>query len=293
MKKAIIALIATVLILLCVILIANADRNSQDPVVIFDRIGERIPSKDQLEIIGLSRWDKNEIVLNEEFVAKYLEKHTKEELLEKTVKLYERMRTEYTASGEFIDIRDGEWHSSSATTCRCQGLTTLLNLALQANGIERFCVTADMAGKPGYYTENPDARPQPFEETVYGEFYQRDGTDVHTETRTSTGTVRYYGDYAILTVDQWWYNKGEYGWKGGIFFDELPSWGRENYSELYYKGKLIQEAQSAQELLSGTAGIGTIDINGTPYEVSQVSATARGFGWESTHTFMDVCKTSE
>lgn len=217
MKKEVIVIISILLIMLCVIFIATANNNSQDPVVIFDRIGERIPSKDQLEKMGLSRWSENEIVLNEEFVAKYLEKHTKEELLEKTVELYETIRTDYTGTRK-ADIRDGAWHSSNATACRCQSSTTLLNLALQVNDIEIPCITADMAGKPGYYTENPDARPQPFEETVYGQFYRRDGTDVHTETRTSTGTVRYYGDYAILTVDQWWYNKGEYGWKGGIFF---------------------------------------------------------------------------
>ena len=298
-------IIITSIILVCVISIAVSKMVAYNntPVVLFDKVitnidkiyaiktdneeKERLKDEtnDLLDALNLSHYDDEEVV-GEEFVQQYLEEHTKEEFLHNTIKLYIFLRNS-SALGSFGNIRDERWHAIHEEDCQCQRLTTLLNLAFEANNIEIKGVTSDMAGATGYYTENPNAEPLSFEETHSGRFYDRDGTNGRDESKTDTGVVTYYGDYAILSVTRYVYQKGQYGWRNGIFYDELPSWECRRYCELYYKGEFIQEADSTWELLNGKSCV--IDINGKLYEIGQISVkTYNHAGYADTHTFIDI-----
>lgn len=299
--------------MLCTILIFGIRIYNQNPKVIlnkaianFDRMVmniERINAKtvdgaekdnlqDEihtlLQKLGLSNYN-DKVVINKEFVDKYLEKHTKEEFLENTIKLCVFLRSKDFYLSFAGNIRSESWHVIHETDCRCQKLTILLNHAFAINNIEIKGVTSDMAGTTGYYTENPNAEPIAFEETHSGRFYDKDGTNGRYESKTDTGVVTYYGDYAILSITRYAYQEGQYGWKNGIFYDELPFWETIRICKLYYKGKFIQEADSAWELLNGKNCI--IDINGTMYEIGQINVRTETYaGYADTHTFMDIRK---
>ena len=212
-------------------------------------------------------------------------------MLENTVKLYVFLRDQsnYSNQSSLIGVITHEnWHALETVDCKCHTLTVLLNVALKKNDIEINGVNSDMLNKPGYYTENFNAEPMPFEDTHSGKFYDRDGTNVRYETKTDTGIVTYYGDYAILSVTRYAYYRGQYGWVNGEFKDVLPYWETVRFCELYYKGECIQEADTVAELLNGQSCV--INIDGVLYAIKQVKVeTENAYDKHiDTHIFLDI-----
>lgn len=94
----------------------------------------------------------------------------------------------------------------------------------------------------GFYTENPDAPPQSWskQNEVSGKFNNAaDGNSVYSQTRTftDTGRVFYYGDFAIEETMTHGYNKGQYGWRNGEFYDEPAHFTTKTFYTLYFKGR--------------------------------------------------------
>jgi hypothetical protein len=306
----VIAAILCVVIVVGIIGVIKVVEYNMNPIVMFDKLiakidrisainsdslASRDAEKDSLEdeiddlldALKVSHYDDARMAINKDFVDKYLEKHTKEEFLDSVIKIYIFSRNKNAFSSYRGSIRDESWHTIDEMDCQCQRLTELLTLAFQINNIEINGINSSMAGQSGYYTENPDAEPHAFEEPHSGSFYDRDGTNGRWETKTDTGTVTYYGDYAILSVVRYQYYQGRYGWQNGIFYDELPSWKTIQFAKLYYKGEFIQEADNAWEFLNGKSCV--MDINGVRYEIGQFRVdTDTVTGYADTHTFMDM-----
>ncbi|MBR4726560.1 MAG: hypothetical protein IK080_01590 [Clostridia bacterium] len=107
---------------------------------------------------------------------------------------------------------------------------------------DRFTDTSKYTlNSKGYYTENPNAIPQPSSEQkeVSGKFNNAsDGNSVYsrTESFTDTTKVYYYGDFAISETTTHGYDEGTYGWYGGEFIDKPAHFTTNTYYTLYYKG---------------------------------------------------------
>lgn len=237
--------------------------------------------------------DKNEPEpIDAAFVEAYLEEHTKEEFLNNVIKLFLFLRDEnnYNFSGERT-INNEEWHNLYTTECSCQPLTTLLKFAMEYNGVEMNGVNESMRGTEGYYTEHPDAEPLPFEETHDGRFYDANGENGVTESKTDTGVVEHYGDYAIINITQYQYNRGQYGWENGEFKDVLPSWNKTHTSRLYYKGQEVLgvDFESEEEVFASNTSV--VDINGELYRISELTLDIfNAYDEKNTHIYIDIDK---
>lgn len=130
--------------------------------------------------------------------------------------------------------------------------------------VESFNVKK-FAGKSGYYSNHPNAKPKASTEKVSGTFNRPPTMEVYTDTRTNTTKVEYYGDFALKKTHEYVYNEGEYGWYGGTFHDELSSWSEENTKAWYFKGEFLgNEKPSVVRVLekSGKASYYLIKNNG-------------------------------
>ncbi|MBE6967946.1 MAG: hypothetical protein E7444_05875 [Ruminococcaceae bacterium] len=286
------------LVIFCVICLSFSGCGN-DPVDIFDDIILNIEKMEnsnttslwprtekKLKSLGIvvNVYDHDEIKaepLDKAFVENYLETHTKEELLSNTLKLASFLSNQKNYSRYYpsYKIDEAYWHKDYEHECACQVLTTLLNLALKYNKIEMNDINAETKNSEGYYTEHPDAEPQPFQVSHDGKFYNSSGENVHTQTRTDRGIVEYYGDYAILSATRYNYDEGRYEWSGGKFYDELPSWTTETYFELYYKGTRYKKGYTKEGILYGNA-VDVVDIYGNHYLILS--------GYANRHEFLNV-----
>lgn len=100
----------------------------------------------------------------------------------------------------------------------------------------------DLIGVEGYYTDNPNADPQPTERTVSGDFNnQYDGNSIYSSSRTNTVTCEYFGDFAMAIEEGSRYDGGRYEWVDGKFYDEPAHWVSFTDYELFYKGESVGE----------------------------------------------------
>lgn len=96
-----------------------------------------------------------------------------------------------------------------------------------------------------YYIDNPSAEPQSSNEAITGTFNDtKNGNEVYSERRTTSQTVTYYGDFAIVEGDNWHYDEGRYEWSNGKFYDEKASWNYSKSRALWYKGVEIYDVAS-------------------------------------------------
>ena len=230
--------------------------------------------------------------IDKAFVDAYLEKHTKEEFLENTINLFLFLRNESNYKHSSWNINQENWHYMYTAECSCQPLTTLLSLAMECNGIDLNGVNKSMKGAKGYYTEHPDAEPQPFEETHDGRFYDANGENVWTASQTDTGVVEHYGDYAIINITRYSYHSGQYGWVNGEFMDVTPYWKEIQTSILYYKGQRVFGVDFANEEEIFASNTCIVDIDGELYRISKVTLdTFDAYdNKEDTHTYLDIYK---
>lgn len=193
-----------------------------------------------LEEIGLTVFsnytyeNKKMPQLDEEFVDAYLEKHTPEQLL-----------NNYIVISKYV-LFDSYGHNGGLETeeCVCYRFTNLLKLILEKIDVDiiNFDPTVNEIGE--FYKVNSDAEPQPYTKEHSGKFYNYSGENRYTSTRTDTGTVEYYGDFALLKEEWYSYSSGDYGWSNGTFLNTLPSWERKETYSLYYKGILLKQEKS-------------------------------------------------
>lgn len=182
-----------------------------------------------------SKYYKDEkLSADKEFVTSYLENHSQEELfqnIEKLFNFYDIVR--YDEMNEPKNIT----HDFEAKNgCICEKLTTFLDTALSVTEIETVSFDESMKNTDGFYTKNPSATPQPYKKEVSGTFFDSNGENRNTQTKTNIGTVEYFGDFAVAYHESWHYDEGRFEWVNGQFIDELPNWRFETSFALYYKG---------------------------------------------------------
>lgn len=255
--------ILCVVFIICLLMLSACSVTTEDKVKLFDEVCSSIdelfatdengnhytlPNEDEiyekigkdLRILGLIYDLSNEdiVPIGEEFVEAYLTAHTSEELLENYFKIYDFITDNYRDNYSYYTNWNNKFHQTDSEECLCQRFNNLLELILQSlDCSETSSFDINMKGKDGYYTQNPEANPQPFVKKVSGDFNDADnGNEVYSSTRQNVGTVEYYGDFAVLTVKGSAYKSGFYGWRNGEFIDNSPSWESFSYCELYYKG---------------------------------------------------------
>lgn len=116
--------------------------------------------------------------------------------------------------------------------CFCQLVSEYLDYLIE-NYLDSEALTAfddTMEGKGDFYENNPNAEPQPYTRTV---------SSTGHGSKTATGTVEYYGDFAISYEEIPYYKDGYLGWKDGVFIDKSGGWTTPHYYRLYYKGTQI------------------------------------------------------
>ena len=141
---------------------------------------------------------------DEAFVTAYLASYSDDELLLSLYKLQ-----------EYYSL-----HDNTLSDCWCYCLNSVIDaFSNQSNNIETITFNKNI--KEGYYSNNPNAEPQPF---------------VEEENHGRVQTVEYYGDFAVATLVSEYYDSGAYEWKNGIFHNRYPGWKTKTSTQLWYKG---------------------------------------------------------
>ena len=251
MKRKLTALIALVLCAGSVLILSSCS-GTNDPAELIDTVCNQIDEYETTSDTNIKgKIDKNLSKLgigffssekhnhfDDSIIDSYLEDHTPEEFLKQILKIIffcsDGDGLAPAAAGATIGI--DYWHAPYRENCMCQSLTEVLQIIINRDDFSDYISALfdkSLLGTEGYYTEHPNAEPQAYEKEVIGKFYDRDGTNVHYETKYETGVVDYYGDYAYLSVTEPYYNEGAYGWYNGTFYDELPSWKTYSHTRLY------------------------------------------------------------
>lgn len=176
----------------------------------------------QLGLVESAEDDTNASGIDQDFISEYLQTNSIEDFL-----------ANYYLIQQYC-IHN--WYHSFSGICFCEQLSSSVNNLAAVCEEQIITFDSNNMNGPGYYTEHPDAEPQPETSEVAGTFYNRSGTDRHTETKTNETTVEYYGDFAIVKEKVYFYDEGRYEWSNGVFYDELPSWDLNYYSSLWFRG---------------------------------------------------------
>lgn len=179
--------------------------------------------RENLGKLGLTYYGDATLPLNQNFIDDYLTEHSPEELLSNSMKLYNYIDRKCGNYGG-KSMADSSWHSNGANNCLCVALTNFMELVFKNVETNIMPITSN---KGTYYKEHPDADPQPFHQKYEG---YRD---------EDTGTVSYYGDFALLSKTLIRWDDGFIGWIDGKFIDRGPKSTTHHVYELYYKGKCI------------------------------------------------------
>ncbi len=212
-------------------------------------------------------------VLGAEFTTCYLEQYTSEELLCDCVAIYDFMSDHpfrSWARGNMTDDSEyADWHSKEYEECLCSKLSNMLEVTLDAVGMEPLSFDLKADGTAGYYADHPDADPQPYTETT--DITVQDGNGGFTTSyKENTWEVEYYGDFAITTVTQW-HDGGKYYWHNGEFYDVPSHWEKSVLYQLHCKGIRIYDSESFEQLISPAYKI--YSVNDRVFLVGEYSVT--------------------
>ena len=103
-------------------------------------------------------------------------------------------------------------------------------LDLYPNNFKAFTYNNLPENEPGsYYVENPGANP-----TTRTEPNSKDNS------RVTTYTVTYHGDFAIEECVEEEFYTGRFGWINGKFYDERDGFQKVETTTIYYKGEYLE-----------------------------------------------------
>lgn len=208
-------------------------------------------------------------LIGQEFIDAYLIDHTAEELFANFYQIYYFRANEKYESFLPDHIYEEDWHWSDSSDCDCQRYSAFWQLILDNAGLDAAYFDTSMKNKSGYYTDHPEAEPQPFTDESSGSFFDQNGENSSTQTKTNTGIVEYYGDFAVLNVTRYNYSEGSFEWVNGQLHDTLPHWNEIHFSELYYKGVRLIRTDTFNEISSGNFNV--VCVDGKIYQVSTMS----------------------
>ena len=192
---------------------------------------------DNLVELGFEGED-NTVAIDQEFIKEYLEQNSEGNFLESIALIQQYCSNqEWILSDSYLRyLRRSSGGHRTTGGCTCQEINSIITDFLKVTDMYWISFDQNKKDSTGYYTENPNADPQPYSEKVDGKFYNSDGTNVSIEERTNETTIEYYRDFALATTSGYNYDEGRYGWTNGTFYDELPSWEHYTFCSLWYKG---------------------------------------------------------
>ncbi len=278
-----------ILAIIMLALTACKPRTPQDKVKVFDEVCSLLEQRKKIRISDDDSLDKNleqiekklialglkmkkdgwEPLIGQDFIDAYLIDHTVEELFANFYQIY-YFRANAKYESFFADhIYEDDWHKSNSSDCDCQRYSAFWQLILDNAGLDAEYFDTSMRNKSGYYTDHPEADPQPFTDESSGRFFNQYGEYISTETATNTGIVEYYGDFAVLDVTRYNYSEGSFEWVNGQLHDTLPHWNKIHFCELYYKGVRLIHADTFNEISSGNFKV--VCVGDKIYQVSTMS----------------------
>lgn len=200
---------------------------------------------DNLVELGFEGED-NTVAIDQEFIKEYLEQNSEGNFLESIALIQQYCSNqEWILSDPYLRyLRHSSGGHRTTGGCTCQEINSIITDFLKVTDMYWISFDPNKKDSTGYYTENPNADPQPYSEKVDGKFYNSDGTNVSIEERTNETTIEYYGDFALATTSGYNYDEGRYGWTNGTFYDELPSWEHYTFCSLWYKGAELSVTHS-------------------------------------------------
>lgn len=199
--------------------------------------------------------DNNESTgFDESFFQEYLKTHTLDEFF----LAYEEITTRlYFAREDDIKLVHD---NSQFSECRCKeyqvaALAPFNVLPEYSSVVIPNSFSADMEGMEGYYTEHPDASPQPDEKESSVTLFDEEDIQLYEGTLKDRRIVKYYGDFAVSTTYDEYYNEGQYGWVNGDFIDESGEFGSKTRVDVWYKGNLLYDGDKYYAGQQGEYGV--------------------------------------
>ena len=178
-------------------------------------------------------YDDDTYVMDADFVHAYIDKYSVDEFIEKLFCIYSNRWPCF-----FDDFHSYLYNGSY---CMPRTVNSALFVAFEYAGIELSPFVIPEEGSDGYYTEHPKEVPAPETWEVSGSFYNSSGENETTQTRTCSSTVTVHGDVVIVHYRVYRYSSGAYGWRNGVFYDELPSWQYDSYDDIYFRGQYLSQ----------------------------------------------------
>ncbi|MBR1810276.1 MAG: hypothetical protein IJ766_01330 [Clostridia bacterium] len=157
--------------------------------------------------------------LDDAFAGAFIEKNGIEKFFQLIVLLQEYY--DYSMLSEYGHYKDSD------ASCPCQTVNNLLQYAMDHSDLKFVSFDSSQKDKKGWYGEHPNAHPLPEE------------ADVQDKEHTTTFTITYYGDFAVMQEDGWSWDKGFLGWDNGKFIDRDADWVKRYVYQVYYKGAMI------------------------------------------------------
>lgn len=201
---------------------------------------------DALKKCGLHvKNEDNPYVMDDAFFEAYIKLYSSESLINNLYLVY----------SEFLSD-DYCGYSSTSTACDLENIYSVLQNALEYTQVDIHLLSLPAAGTEGFYTQNPNEVPKSERWEVEGKFYNYSGENIRYQTKQCAMDVQVRGDYVIKHYKVYRYNPGAYGWKFGVFHNELPSWEYSEYDEVYYKGAYVEvdEIQEIEKVKSFSVG---------------------------------------
>ena len=251
---------------------------------------------DNLVELGFEGED-NTVAIDQEFIKEYLEQNSEGNFLESIALIQQYCSNqEWILSDSYLRyLRRSSGGHRTTGGCTCQEINSIITDFLKVTDMYWITFDPNKKDSAGYYTENPNADPQPYSEKVDGKFYNSDGTNASIEERTNETTIEYYGDFALATTSGYNYDEGRYGWTNGIFYDELPSWEHYTFCSLWYKGAELSVTHSKSNSITVENAdkykIFSREEDSTYYGVLETVASLESTDYSDTsktHTYYDI-----
>lgn len=196
------------------------------------------------------------------FIEEYLETHSVEEFFDNLYDVDQYMR-EYNFTYNY----------------RYDKVKHIIATALEVADLQTVSVDISNDGALGFYTEHAEDYPRISTKEVEGKFYNSSGGNVHYQTRTCRNEYTYFGDFAVMHSTGYSYDKGEYGWINGKFYDELPSWRKYDNYYLEYKGDTINNKPFSTEFWTAVKNVRCLVVGSTTYIIFDSPEAFYGESW--------------